>query len=89
MNVALWLVAGGLVGSIAFAALKLNMDRGLVLSVALGMGTALFGGHILAPIFGAVIGEAGELSPAALLVAAATALACLSIQDITSKNFGH
>jgi uncharacterized membrane protein YeaQ/YmgE (transglycosylase-associated protein family) len=88
MNVVLWIVAGGLVGFTAFAALKLNLHRGLILSIAIGMFAALFGGHLLAPIFGATVAEGGEFNPFALLVAAASALACLSISDMTSKRVG-
>lgn len=88
MNVVLWIVAGGLLGFIAFAGLNLNLGRGLILSMAIGMVAAFFGGHMLAPLFGATVGEAGEFNPFALLVAAVSALACLSISDMTSKRFG-
>ena len=86
MNVLLWLVAGAVIGFVAFAVLHLNLDGGAVISIAIGMLTAVFGGHILAPVFGAPIGEGGEFSVFALLVAAATALGALSIGDITSKR---
>ena len=88
MNVVLWIVAGGLVGFTAFAALNLNLSRGLILSIAIGMVAALFGGHMLAPVFGASVGEAGDFSPFALLVAVASALGLLSITDMMSKRFG-
>lgn len=88
MNVFLWIVAGALVGFTAFAALNLNLRRGLILSIAIGMIAAFIGGHMLAPLFGATVGEAGEFNPFALLVAAASALACLAISDMTSKRVG-
>jgi len=88
MNALLWILAGGLTGVIALVVLNLNLGRGLILSVTIGMIAAFFGGHMLAPILGAAPVEAGVFNPFALLVAAASALACLSISDITSKRFG-
>ena len=88
MNVVLWLLAGGLLGFVSLFALKLNLGLGLVLSVTIGVTAAFFGGHVLAPLFGATFGETGELNPFALLVAAASAVACLSISDMASKRFG-
>jgi len=88
MNVVLWILAGGLVGLIGFGVLHLNLGRGLILSITIGMIAAFFGGHMLAPMLGATVGEASDFNPFALLVAAASALACLSISDMTSKRLG-
>ena len=88
MNVVIWIVAGGIVGWIACTALHLNVSRGLVVSAIIGIGGAFFGGHVLAPIFGAAVGEAGAFSPFALLVAAATAVGCLTISDMMYERFG-
>ena len=62
MNVVIWIVAGGVVGWIACTALHLNVSRGLVASVTIGIIAAFFGGHVLAPIFGATVGETGAQS---------------------------
>lgn len=86
MNVILWIVAGGIVGLMAFAALNLNLRRGLVVSIVIGMVAGYVGGRLLAPLFGATVGEAGDLNPLALLVAAATALGCLSLSDMMSRR---
>ncbi|MGZ9003543.1 MAG: GlsB/YeaQ/YmgE family stress response membrane protein [Burkholderiales bacterium] len=88
MNVLLWILAGGLAGLVAFVALNLNLSRGLIISVLIGMAGALFGGYVLGPVLGAPVPQPGALSPFALLVAAATALGCLSITDMTHKRFG-
>ena len=88
MNVVLWILAGGFLGFISLVALNLNLGRGLLRSVAIGMIGAVFGGHILAPLFGATPADAGDFNPFALLVAAASAVACLSISDMASKRFG-
>jgi len=87
MNVVLWIVAGGVVGWLACTALHLNVSRGLVVSAVIGIVGAFFGGHVLAPIFGAQVGEAGAFSPFALLVAAATAIGCLTISDMMYERF--
>jgi len=81
-------VAGGIVGGVACTALHLNVSRGLVASAIIGIVGAFFGGHVLAPIFGAAVGEAGAFSPFALLVAAATAAGCLTISDMMCERFG-
>jgi uncharacterized membrane protein YeaQ/YmgE (transglycosylase-associated protein family) len=88
MNVVIWIVAGGVVGWIASTALHLNVSRGLVASATIGIIAAFFGGHVLAPIFGATVGETGAFSPFALLVAAATAAGCLTISDMMYERFG-
>jgi uncharacterized membrane protein YeaQ/YmgE (transglycosylase-associated protein family) len=88
MNVFLWILAGGLAGWIACTALRLNVSRGLVISAIIGGAGAFFGGHVLAPIFGAHAGEAGAFSPFALLVAVASAIGCLSLSDMMYERFG-
>jgi uncharacterized membrane protein YeaQ/YmgE (transglycosylase-associated protein family) len=88
MNVVIWMVAGGVVGWVACTMLHLNVGRGLVVSAIIGIAGAFFGGHVLAPIFGAQVGEAGAFSPFALLVAAATAAGCLTVSDMMYERFG-
>jgi len=82
------MVAGGLVGFISLVALKLNLARGVVACVTIGMIAAFFGGHMLAPLFGAPMEQTGEFNPFALVVATASALACLTISDMAAKRFG-
>jgi uncharacterized membrane protein YeaQ/YmgE (transglycosylase-associated protein family) len=88
MNVVLWVVIGGVVGAVSLFGLKLNVGRGLVLSVSLGVIAAFFGGHMLASLLGVPPSATDEFNPFALLVAAATALACLALSDMASKRFG-
>ena len=88
MNVVIWMVAGGVVGWLACTLLHLNASRGLVVSAIIGILGAFFGGHVLAPIFGAAVGEPGVFSPFALLVAAATAAGCLTVSDMMYERFG-
>jgi uncharacterized membrane protein YeaQ/YmgE (transglycosylase-associated protein family) len=88
MNVVIWIVAGGIVGWLACTTLHLNVSRGLVVSAVIGIAGAFFGGHVLAPIFGAAAPEPGAFSPFALLVAGASAIGCLTISDMMYERFG-
>ena len=88
MNFTLWVAAGGLIGAAAFAVLHLNVRRGLIFSVAIGIVAALLGGHMLAPLLGATVADTADFSPFAFVVAAGSALACLSISDMAAKRFG-
>ena len=88
MNPVLWLLAGAVTGLLALTALKLNSRLGLLVSITIGVVTAFFGGHVLAPILGTTLADVGEFNPFALLVAAATTLGFLSIADVTSNYFG-
>lgn len=88
MNVVIWMLAGGIIGWIACASLHLNASRGLVISAIIGIAGAFFGGHVLTPVFSSAVAEAGAFSPFALIVAAASALACLSLSDMLYERFG-
>jgi uncharacterized membrane protein YeaQ/YmgE (transglycosylase-associated protein family) len=88
MNVVLWILAGGLVGAAAFVVLNLNLRRGVFVSVAIGVIAAVLGGYMLAPLLGPAVAVTDAVSPFALVVAAATALGCLSVSDMTAKRFG-
>ena len=87
MNVALWIVAGGVLGWLGHAYLNKNAARGLIVAAVIGAVGAFFGGHVLAPIFGSV-GSAGEFMPFALVVACASAIACLVVSDMVYDRFG-
>ena len=88
MNIVVWLVAGGLFGWITYARFGMNEDRGLIVSALIGVGTAYFGGSILAPIFGANPVPGGEFSLLALLAASVTSIAALTVADLFYKRFG-
>ena len=88
MNIVMWLVAGGLFGWITYARFQMNEDRGLIVAALIGVGTAYFGGSVLAPMFGANPVPAGEFSLLALLAASVTAIASLTIAHMFHKRFG-
>jgi len=88
MNIAMWVLAGGALGWIGFAYLKANEDRGMVISVIIGMVGGFLGGNMLAPMLGAVTDTPNDFSMYSLLIAMASAAACLAIGNLVSKRFG-
>jgi uncharacterized membrane protein YeaQ/YmgE (transglycosylase-associated protein family) len=87
MNTAIWLLAGAAIGWVAYVYLKANKERGMAISVIIGVLGAAVGGKMLAPVFGTAVAP-GDFSPFALLVASATAAACLIIGNLVSRRYG-
>ena len=87
MNTVIWLIAGGVVAAAAFSALHLNVARGLVVAIVIGVFAAYFGGSILSPLLGGTA-VTGEFNPLALLVASCTALGALYLSDTIYERFG-
>ncbi len=81
MNIVVWIVAGSIIGWIAFAVLGTNRRRGLVLAIIIGGLGACFGGYVLAPLI-STPGGAMSFSPFALIVAMASAVGSLTIDSI-------
>ena len=87
MNIVLWILAGGFVGWVSFRFVGANAFRGLATSLGIGMCGGYFGGSVLAPIIGEAASTPDALNPVALLMAIATAAACLTIGDMISRRF--
>lgn len=88
MNIAMWLLAGGFFGWIAFAFLGYNGDRGVKVSIVLGIAGAIVGGKVIGPIFGASEAMMGDFSAAALFFAAAIAAAFLFVGNVVHDRWG-
>ena len=88
MNIAMWVVAGGVLGWIGFAILNANKERGMVISVIIGVLGGFFGGNVLAPMLGAVTDTPNDLSLFSLTIALASAAACLAIGNLLSRRMG-
>ena len=88
MKVMIWMLVGGIAGWVACSVLHLNMARGLIVSAMIGVGGALLGGYVLAPMFGGTVAEAGAFSPFALVMAFVSALACLTVTDMMYERLG-
>jgi uncharacterized membrane protein YeaQ/YmgE (transglycosylase-associated protein family) len=88
MNIAMWVLAGGALGWIGFAYMRANEERGMTISVIIGMLGGFFGGTVLAPMLGAPTETPNDFSMYSLVIAIASAAACLAIGNLASKRFG-
>ena len=88
LNIILWGLAGGIAGWIAFAYMGFNKERGLVVSIVIGMVGGFLGGNILAPMFSAGAISPGAFNPFSLFIAFASAAAVLTISNMVYKRFG-
>jgi len=88
MNIALWILAGGAAGWLAFSVLHANEDRGMRISVIMGIIGGFFGGKVLAPMVSAAAANATDFNAFALFCALASAAATLSVAHILSSRYG-
>lgn len=88
MELVIWVAAGAALGWLAISKLGLNEDRGMMVSMIIGIAGGLAGGKILAPMFGAVAAVPGEFSGATMFVVLATAGACLALGNLVQNRFG-
>ena len=84
----MWVLAGGFAGWVGFKFIGANENRGMIISVVIGMVGGFLGGNVLAPMLGETAPMPDAISLFALLMAIATAAACLTIGDMISKRFG-
>ena len=87
MNAVMWLLAGGVMGWLAFTALRINVARGLVMSVIIGAMSAYFGGSVLAPLLGSTAHAPGEFNLFGLVMATAFSAACIFLADVIYHRF--
>jgi len=87
MNIAIWILAGGVLGWIGYAFLGYNADRAKVVTILIGAAGGFFGGKVIAPLFTAVAVPA-DFSIAALVFAAIVAAAFLAASDFAYDRWG-
>jgi uncharacterized membrane protein YeaQ/YmgE (transglycosylase-associated protein family) len=87
MNIAMWLLAGGIVGWLGYTVLGFNEARGKMVSIVLGAIGGVVGGNLVAPMFITAVAP-GDLSLAALVFAAAVAAAFLAIGNLLYNRWG-
>jgi uncharacterized membrane protein YeaQ/YmgE (transglycosylase-associated protein family) len=85
MNIAMWMLAGAIVGWIGFSYMRFNQERGLLISAIIGAIGGLIGGKILAPMFMTV---PDAFSVAALVFAALVAAAALLAGNLVYHRWG-
>jgi uncharacterized membrane protein YeaQ/YmgE (transglycosylase-associated protein family) len=88
VNILLWALAGGTAGWIGFSLVGFNEDRGLAVSVVIGMVGGFLGGNMLAPMFSAGAVNPGVFNPFSLFIAFACAAAVLTVSNMVYKRFG-
>lgn len=88
MDIAIWMVAGAAIGWIGLTYFDFNRNRGLLPVLIIGSIGALVGGQSFAPMMTSVTEQTIGFSPFALVVALATATACLIISNMLSKHYG-
>jgi len=88
MNIAMWVLGGGILGWTGFTILRANAERGMVISIIIGAVGGLLGGNVLAPMLGAAADASNEFSLFSLVVALASAAGCLVIGNLVSNRYG-
>ena len=89
MNIAMWILAGGILGWLGFPfILRTLAKRGTMMSMIIGAIGALCGGAVLAPMLGAVKNTPNEFSLFSLGIALASAGGCLIIRELVSSRYG-
>ena len=87
MNIALCMLAGGILGWLGYTYLGYNEKRGRIMSIVIGATGGFFGGKMLAPMFTAAAAP-GDVSVGALFFAAAVAAAFLAIGNLVENRWG-
>ena len=88
MNIAMWVLAGGILGWIAFVHLGANEERGMIISIIIGVVGGFFGGNVLAPMLGAAPDAVNDFSMFSLAIALGSAGACLALGNLISNRYG-
>jgi uncharacterized membrane protein YeaQ/YmgE (transglycosylase-associated protein family) len=88
MNIAMWVLAGAVLGWVAYEHLRANEERGAVISIIIGVVGGLLGGNVLAPMLGAPTDTPNDFSLYSLMIASASAAGCLAIGNLLSRRFG-
>ena len=87
MNIALYAVAGGIAGWLAFAVVGYNSQRGLIVSLVMGALGASVGGQVIAPALVSSAAAQTDVSMPAMIIAIAAAATCLFVGDQAQKRW--
>ena len=88
MNIALYALAGGIAGWLAFAVVGYNAERGLIVSLVMGACGAIIGGHVIAPALVSPAAAQTGVSMPAVIIALAAAATCLFVGNQVQKRWG-
>jgi uncharacterized membrane protein YeaQ/YmgE (transglycosylase-associated protein family) len=87
MNIALWILAGGILGWVGYAFLGYNENRPKIVPILIGAAGGFFGGKVVAPMFTAVEVPV-NFSMAALVFAAIVAALFLALGNFLYNRWG-
>lgn len=87
MNIAIWILAGGILGWVGYAFLGYNADRAKIVPILIGAAGGFFGGKVVAPLFTAVAVPV-NFSMVALVFAAVVAAAFLAAGNFVYNRWG-
>ena len=77
-----------MLGWMGYTILRANAERGMVVSIIIGVVGGFFGGNVLAPMLGAATDTPNDFSLFSMVVALASAAACLAIGNLLSNRLG-
>jgi len=87
MNIVMWILAGALLGWIAFAVLGYNKERGVKISVMIGAAGGFVGGKLIAPMFSEAAAVPGNFNGSELFFAAAAAAVFLFVANLVHNRW--
>jgi len=88
MNIAMWVLAGGILGWAGFTYLGFNENRNVLVASIIGAAGGFVGGCLIAPMFLAVATAPAAFSMPALFFAAAVATGFLFVGNLVSDRWG-
>lgn len=88
MNTFICMLAGGLLGLLGHSFLRLNVERGKMVSIVIGSLGGFIGGKMIAPMFTAAAAIPGDFSMSALIFAGVVAAAFLAVGNLVQNRWG-
>ena len=88
MNIAMWALAGGILGWVGYKFLDVNGGRGLIVSIVIGALGGFIGGKIVAPMFTTPAVIPADFSSSAMFFAAVVAAAFLYAGNLIHDRWG-
>ena len=88
MNIAMWVLAGGILGWAGFTYFGFNRERSVVVASLIGAAGGFVGGSLVAPMFLAAATAPAAFSMPALFFAAAVAAGFVFVGNLVSDRWG-
>jgi len=88
MNIAMWVLAGGILGWAGFTYFGFNKERSVVIASLIGAAGGFVGGSLVAPMFLAAATAPAAFSMPALFFAGAVAAGFVFLGNLVSDRWG-